>query len=159
MTSRRCHRKEWQVEWLVHRAGKSYEANGRNGTSRKRRLASRFDIPIGLASVRRQFRVLRHLIGTQHWRAASFRDFQAGSRNGKPDEGFGFHDRKEGGGYEPAAILPPPSIRWGYPRFAEQVSKFPVQFRCTRVRIPVPVTHRFGEMCLHQRESPNICQA
>lgn len=33
-------------------------------------------------------------------------------------------------------------IRRGYPRFVEQASKFPVQFRCTRFRIPVPVIHR-----------------
>lgn len=31
-----------------------------------------------------------------HSTSVSFRDFRADSRNGKSDEGFGFHDRKEG---------------------------------------------------------------
>jgi len=34
-----------------------------------------------------------------HSTLVSFRDFRANSRNGKSDESFGFHDRKEGGGY------------------------------------------------------------
>lgn len=78
--------------------------------------------------------------------SASFRDFRTDSRNGKPDESFGFHDRKEGGGYE--------LLRWGYPRYAEQTTKFPVQFGYTRFasRFLLPIWR--GEMRLRRRDHP-----
>jgi len=65
-------------------------------------VAMRFDTPIGLASIRRQFRVPFPPFPPPldwHSTSVSFRDFRAGSRNGKPDESFSFHDRKEGGEY------------------------------------------------------------
>jgi len=75
-----------------------------------------------------------HLIGTQHWWV--FAIFERTRETGNPTRvsAFTIERRVEGtDGF--------PMLRWGYPRFTEQATKFPVQFRYT-IRSLVPITYR-----------------
>lgn len=145
MASRRYHRREWRADGVCTVQERVTRADGSKWHIAKKVTAK------GPALVATRFRhsdwfgISSQTVSSPpplDWHSTSadgeFSRFSTGLPMGNPTRvsAFTIERRVEGTDGTP--------VRRGYPRFAEQASKFPVQFGCTRFRIPVPVTHRMG---------------